>query len=248
MSFRAPMPVVIAAIALVTAGLIVLGLWQLQRSTWKQGIVAERTTQIETAPADVETLLTAGRDAVDWRPVTATGTWDQARTMVVTNRVRFGVRGEEAVTPLLLADGGPALLVDRGWFPLDQRDRVLAALAAEPDGTVVGLARALGDGGGRIIPNGTWNRLDASAMGATLPYPALPWLVIEGRLVQRYDAGDGALPVRQYLAFQNNTPHMQYALTWFGLATALIVVSFFRFAIAPRRERERARRAAHPAE
>lgn len=243
MRFRAPTPVLIVAIALVTAGLIALGLWQFQRNDWKEGLVAERDARIATAPTDVSALYDAPRDAADWRRVTASGTWDHAHTMSVTNRVRFGRRGEEVVTPLRPDGGGPALLVDRGWYPLDQRERVLAALAAEPGGTVEGLARAIGDGRGHVIPSGTWNRLDALAMGATLPYPTLPWLVIEGQRVDDYEAGAGALPIQQYLGFRNTTPHMQYALTWFGLATALIVISIVRFIVAPRRAaRDAARR------
>jgi surfeit locus 1 family protein len=237
MPFRAPMPVVVAAIALVTAGLIALGVWQLQRNDWKAQLVAERNARLEQAPADVAALADEPAAAADWRRVTATGTWDHEHTMTVTNRVRFGRRGEEVVTPLLLGGGRPALLVNRGWYPLDQRERVLAELAAEPGATVVGLARAAGDGGAHTIPSGAWNRLDAPAMADALPYPALPWLMIQGRMVESFEAGDGALPVRQYLSFRNTTPHIQYALTWFGLATALVVVACFRFVIAPRRER-----------
>lgn len=240
MRFRVPTPILVVAIVLVTAGLLALGAWQLQRHEWKQALVAERDTRIAAAPVDVTALVDQPRDAADWRRVSASGSWDHAHTMVVTNRVRFGLRGEEVVTPLRLDGGGPALLVDRGWYPLSERERVLATLAAESRGTVDGLARVAGDGGGHVIPSGAWNRLDALAMGATLPYPALSWLVIEGQRVPEYAAGAGDLPLQQYVGFRNTTPHMQYALTWFLLAGALIVIASVRFVVAPRRAARRA--------
>ena len=246
MSFRAPMFVVIALIGLATIVLVALGAWQLQRHQWKQDIVAERDARTAAAPVDVALLLDAPRAEADWRRVEVSGFWDNDRTMVVANRVRFGTLGEEAVTPLRLGGDGPAVLVDRGWFPVTERSRVLAALASESTGEVEGLARAVGNGDGHVIPNGAWNRIDALAMGASLPYATLPWVVLEGRLVAGYESDGGVLPVRQYLAFANTTPHLEYALTWFGLAIVLNVVAVFRFVIAPRRAVRRSRRAPPP--
>jgi surfeit locus 1 family protein len=241
MSFRAPMPVVIGAIALALAVLVGLGSWQVSRYFWKQGVIAERNARTTGRAVDAATLLRATPSDVDWLHVTATGAWDNAHTMLVANRVRFDVLGAEAVTPLLLAPQGPAVLVDRGWFPLEQQAAILARLNAETTATVEGMATAANLFHGRVIPSGAWSQLDPVAMAKTLPYPALPWAVLQGRLVSDFQFDNGALPLQQYRGYQNTTPHVEYAATWFGLAAALLAVSIIRFWVAPRRE-ERARR------
>jgi len=234
MRLRLPTPLLVALIAAVTAGLTALGVWQLQRNEWKRGIVEERQARTAAAPVAAASLLDATQNAVDWRRVEASGTWDHERTMVVSNRARFDTLGEEVVTPLLLGPSGPALLVSRGWYPREERERVLAELRAEREGRVEGLARARA-GGGRRTAAGSWTRLDPVAMGAQLPYPTLGWALLEGRLVREFTADGGQLPHRQYLGYRNTTPHLEYAVTWFALAAALVVIALVRFVIAPRR-------------
>ncbi len=246
MSVRPRTAAAVAAVVLVVLGLTALGTWQVYRYFWKQGVIAERTARTTAAPVDATTLLDSAPGDVEWRHVAATGTWDNAHTMLVANRVRFDTLGVEAVTPLLLAPGGPALLVDRGWMPDQQRATVLQQLAAQTTGSVAGMAVTASDFGGHLLPNGAWSHLDPVAMGKTLPYPVVGWAVLQGRLVQDFEFDNGALPLQQYIGFQNTTPHLEYAATWFGLAAALIAVSIIRLWVVPRRE-ERERRRAAPA-
>ena len=241
MSFRAPMPVLIGVISLAMLVLIGLGTWQVYRYHWKQGIVAERTARTTGPATDVSTLLTSTPAEVDYLHVVATGTWDNAHTMLVANRVRFDILGLEAVTPLLLSPQGPAVLIDRGWFPVQEQDRVLKQLNAQATASVDGMAVAADSFPGRPIPSGAWSQLDPVAMGKTLPYTVLPWAVLQGRMVKDFEFDRGVLPLQQYRGYQNTTPHVEYAATWFGLAIALAAVTIIRFWVVPRRE-ERARR------
>jgi hypothetical protein len=83
-------------------------------------------------------------------------------------------------------------------------------------------------------------------MGATLPYPVLPWYVIEGHVLT--DSGNvrppNTLLVQGFYPYVSTTPHMEYALTWFGLAIALLVIAYLRLVRAPRQERSAAKPAA----
>src|SRR5207249_3113946 len=96
-------------------------------------------------------------DDLDYRLVAAQGTWDIAHAMVLANRARFATKGEELVVPLL-APGGPAVLVDRGWYEAGQRDRVLAELGRSDTASVQGLARYVEGLGGRRTAAGTWTQ------------------------------------------------------------------------------------------
>ncbi len=231
MAFRAPPLIVVFATLLAGAMLVSLGVWQLNRNESKQELVASRAASMSAAPAGVTTLRDAPSEAIEYRRASASGVWDHDATITIASRIRFQTRGEEVVTPLLLAPGGPALLVNRGWYPLTERDRVLAELRSEQRADVVGLARYVDDSRGRELSSGSWTRINTAAIGAGLPYEVLPWHLVQGELTEGSRSAARVLPVQGYPAFANTTPHMQYAMTWFGLAIVLLGTVIGRFVI-----------------
>ena len=253
MRFRLPVPVLIVLLLLAEGVLIGLGVWQLQRNTWRNTLVAERNAHIAGAPLPAAEAQRLALTDLDYRLVSGAGTWDVARAMVLANRVRFATKGEEIVVPLLLAPGGPAVLVNRGWYAEGQRDAVLATLGAEGAANAAagteGLARYVEGLRGTRTPAGTWTQISPRDMGATLPYPVLPWYVIEGHVLS--DSGTsrppGTLLVQGFYPYTSATPHMEYALTWFGIATALAAIAYVRLVVTPRKER-RGRTAAEAVE
>ena len=239
MTFRVPTPILLGAILAVVATLVGLGIWQLQRNDWKNNLVAERNARTTEAPLTSEDALTTDPTNLDYRRITANGSWDQEHSFILGNRARLQTRGEELVTPFLLGPDGPAILVNRGWYPLAERDNVLADLASRSGEQLEGLIRT-GAGNGRETAGGTWTAIDPVAMGKTLPYAVVDWLVVEGTEKSPGSTlSDGSLPVQGYLPYSSNTPHLEYAATWLGLAIVLIVVAAVRFVIEPRRARRR---------
>jgi surfeit locus 1 family protein len=239
MTFRVPTLILLGAILAVVAALVGLGVWQLQRNDWKNTLVAERNARTAEAPLTADAARATDFDDLDYRRLATEGAWDHDRSFILGNRARLQTRGEALVTPFLLTPDGPAVLVNRGWFPIAERDAVLAGLASRSDELLEGLIR-IGAGSGNETASGVWTALDPVAMGATLPYPVVDWLVIEG--VQRQPgepSSDGTLPVQGYLPYSSNTPHMEYAATWLGLAVVLVVIAAVRFVIEPRRARRR---------
>lgn len=235
---RRSLLLVIPLVAIAFAVLVGLGVWQLQRNDWKQNLVEERTQRTAALPVLATAIYDAPADEIDYRRAVAIGQWDHAHAVILANRARFGTRGEELVTPLLLPDGR-AVLVNRGWYPEAERSAVLADLAATTEAEAVGLVRHVGAIGGRETDAGTWTRLDTAAIGATLPYEVATWYLVEGELLEDRAPPGGELPVQGFTAFSNSVPHLQYALTWFGLAAALLAVAVFRLVVAPRREAAR---------
>ena len=62
------------------------------------------------------------------------------------------------------------------------------------------------------------------------------WAVLQGEPVEDgLPAAGRVLPVQGYRPFVNTTPHLQYALTWYGIGAALLGVAVARFVVAPRR-------------
>ena len=239
MTLRLPAPVLLGLIVTVVAVLISLGVWQLQRNDWKNELVDERNARTDAAPLTLEDAANRDPESLDYHRLAGAGTWDHERSFILANRARFQTKGEELVTPFLLAPDGPAILVNRGWYPDGERDAVEAELRSRGD-ALEGLI-SIHTGDGRQTDAGTWTALDPDAMAAALPYEVLPWIVVEGERVEADATPDGELPVQRYTAFANTTPHMEYALTWLGLAAALIAVAAIRF--RPRRTVDPPRRA-----
>ncbi len=239
MTFRVPTPILLGSILGVVAILVTLGVWQLQRNDWKHNLVAERNARTIEAPLTFDGVLTTDPTDLDYRRLIASGTWDHERSFILGNRARLQTRGEQLVTPFLLTPDGPAVLVNRGWYPIAERGAVVADLASRSDEPLEGLIRT-GASNGRETASGTWTAIDPAVMGATLPYAVLDWIIIEGHEQAPGGVPPGAsLPLQGYLPYISNTPHLEYAATWLGLATVLIVVAAIRFIIEPRRARRR---------
>ena len=221
--------VLLPLIALVVVGLSGLGFWQYDRYTYKQDLEAERSARIAAPPLDAVEAAAVPLDQIDYRRIVARGTWDFSNALTIGSRFRFGQQGEEVVVPLLPDGGGDAILINRGWYPLSERESVRSRLAAEPVAAIEGLARYAADGGGRVTAAGLWTRFDPASMAASLPYAAAPWAVIEGDLVDRVPLTPPVdLPAQWYVAYDDTVAHFEYMLTWFGAAITLLVVSYLR--------------------
>lgn len=224
-------PLVLAAEAV----LVGLGLWQWQRYGAKQELQASFVARTSSAPLTVTQLDALPEPERDFQLVQLTGRWDTERLFRVSNRYRSSFQGEEAVVPLVL-DDGRAVLVNRGWYPIEERDRVLAQLRAEVRAEVHGLSRRRPDLSGGPLANGTWSRFDAPSMAATLPYPSAGWVLIEGDMVRGEELGvSRQLPVTGWVPLQSEVPHFEYAMTWWGMALVLPVFLIARVVSGRRR-------------
>ena len=113
--------VVVAIIVMVN-----LGFWQLRRLDERKEFNATVEARYDEPPVPLDDLLTPSTDPGDiddleWRPVTASGTYLPGETVVVVNRSQNGAAGRNVVVPLQLDDGN-LVLVNRGFVPLAVAD------------------------------------------------------------------------------------------------------------------------------
>ncbi|MEP9353706.1 SURF1 family protein [Xanthobacter sp. KR7-65] len=229
---RSPVRLVLVAIAAFGV-LVGLGTWQLERLAWKEALLARVEARVHGAPQDVPAPAfwpTLTREHDEYRKVRARGHFDHARETLV-----YTVRGEDAagplkgqgflvVTPLIRADG-PPILVNRGFVPSDRRDpasRAEGQVAGEVE--VTGLLRLPEEASWFVPANNPaqaiFYRMDPADIAAARGVAGAAPFVID------QDAGEapGGLPAGggTRLAFPNR--HLEYALTWYGLAAALVGV------------------------
>jgi surfeit locus 1 family protein len=222
---------VVAALALIVfAVLVALGLWQVQRLQWKEALIATIEQRIGSPPRplpEIEERFFEEGD-VEYFPVTATGEFLHGgeRHFFATWQ---GQSGFYVYTPLRL-DDGQSVFVNRGFVPFDRKGP-----ATRPQGqvdgevTVTGLARnPVVAKPSFIIPENQpdknlfyWKDIEAMAASADLPegMQLVPFFI---------DADDaanpGGLPIGGVTMVSLPNNHLQYVITWFGLAAALAAV------------------------
>jgi surfeit locus 1 family protein len=219
--------------------LVSLGLWQLQRLQWKEALIARVTSRMDAAPVSAPGPASwSGLDLADleYQPVTVSGRFQNDKEVDVVYaltepRGPVGGIGYMIMTPFL-TDHGWLVYVNRGFVPKDRKSadtRKEGLIDGET--TVTGLIRQPAprswympnDG----VSNNEWMSRDPAAYARAYGNPlakVAPYLIDA-----KYDPNlPGGLPQsgETIVSFPNN--HFQYALTWFGLAAALVgVFGFF---------------------
>ena len=213
------------------AVLVGLGTWQVQRLAWKEALLATIDERIHADPLPLDEVASRYPE-IEYVPVTATGRFDHAAERHVFTTWE-GESGYDVFTPLLLGENR-AVLVNRGFVPFDRKDP-----ATRADGqvggevTVTGLARrGLAEKPSWVVPDNDpaknvfyWKDVRAmrETSGLDPAIDVLPFVV---------DAGDaanpGGLPVGGTTLIDLPNNHLQYAVTWYGLALALCGVFGYR--------------------
>jgi len=226
-------------VAVLGIAFVNLGEWQLDRLAQRRERNAT-TIANEQKPIQpyAQVFTHPITDADQWQRVEARGTFDPDHQFVVRYRSNGGVDGYEVVTPLRTASG--AVLVDRGFIPLDRGTRIPSVAPAPPAGevTVVGHVRRNEKGRrAAITPVANQMRLISSnAIAATLPYEIGSGYI--GLLSVQPEQQGGFQPIQ--LPELSEGPHFWYAVQWFmftAVAVAGIVV-FIRGDLRARREED----------
>jgi cytochrome oxidase assembly protein ShyY1 len=220
-----------------------LGEWQLDRLAQRKERNATTIINEQKPVQPYEQIFTRPiTDADQWQRVEARGTFDAQHQFVVRYRSNGDADGYEVVTPLRTATG--AVLVDRGFIPLERGTQIPSVAPAPPTGEVTVVGHVRRDEKGRraaTTPVGSQMRLiNSQAIAATLPYPIATGYI--GLLTIQPEQQGGFQPIK--LPELSEGPHFWYALQWFmftAVAAAGIVVFIRGDLRARREEREDAR-------
>jgi surfeit locus 1 family protein len=217
--------------SLVALGIMIsLGIWQLERKAWKEGLLAQIDARAHGAP-------TAALPEAEWATWSAAG--DEFRRIQLSGTFRHdleiqlhglahvrgsAVQGYYVFTPLAL-ESGAAIIVNRGFVPTELRDpKTRAEGQVTGPASVTGLVRAP-EPHGWFLPandpgrNEWFVRSIADMAGAHGLARVAPFYVDADA-----SPNPGGWPRGGHTRLTLKNDHLGYALTWFGLAATLVGV------------------------
>ena len=209
--------------------LIGLGIWQLDRKTWKENLIATVTTRIARAPEDLPPRANWPRlvqEGNEYTRVTFPAEFlegQEALVYTAGSPFRPDVKGPGywVFAPAQLA-GGSIVVVNRGFVPLDRKDPATRAAANATAPSTSSASCAGRSTRGLFTPaddpkTNVWYLRDPKAMAAEKKWATVAPFYID----QEAPVPPGGVPLPGKLSVELPDNHLQYAITWFGLALAL---------------------------
>lgn len=204
-----------------------LGVWQVERGLGK--LEQRREFADETGFAK----WSEGMPVRSFQKLEASGRFDKEHQVLLENIIIEDRIGYYVLTPLVLADDEPVLLVNRGWIERTSGD-------FDPAGIDVQASRVTVHGRAGSLPRAGYRMGDAFTPGAAWPqtavYPTLGEVSkVLGRDVQPFvlllDPEDPHGYFRYWVpAEMGPGRHFAYALQWFamGVVLALLLIRNYR--------------------
>jgi surfeit locus 1 family protein len=212
--------------------LIGLGTWQIQRKAWKEALIASLTAQLAAPPValapakDWAALDPAGED---YHRVKFGAQFDYAHEALVF-AAAAGFRpdvsgpGYWVFTPARLGDGS-VVMVNRGFVPDGHQDEKARAAGNLPGTVDIVGAMRWPDTRHWFTPkddpaHNLWFSRDPQGIASAKGLGAVAPFYVE----QEAPVPPGGLPQPGRLIVSLPDNHLQYALTWYGLAIVLLIM------------------------
>jgi surfeit locus 1 family protein len=223
--------------ALLTfAVLIALGTWQIERKAWKEGLIALLTERLAAPswalpPAADWAKLERTRD--EYRRVRFAATFDNDREALVfaaasAFRPDVALPGYWVFTPARRADGS-VVVVNRGFVPDARRDPKSRPEAQISQPVEITGALRWPDERHWFTPadepaHNLWFARDPAAIAAAKGLDPRTVALAPFYVEQEAPIRPGGLPQPGKLVVALPDNHLQYAVTWYGLAAVLVAV------------------------
>lgn len=204
--------------------------WQRERYDGRNdaNAIVERTISQPVAPlGSVLAEPPVSGTTVQWRQVTATGTYLVDSQALVRKKPMQGKVGFWVVTPLMLdqamADGSNVVLVNRGWVPPATNPNAPIEVPKAPSGQVTITGRLQNMQPAEQLPDDLPANQILSVNPAELTLPAgttVAGLYMNLQASNPPQTGDITVMPEPEI---DSGPHLSYALQWIAFAIVLIV-------------------------
>jgi len=219
-------PVIASLIVIIGLSILLsLGQWQLTRAEEKEAIINQINERQTMQPINLIQL--DKQTAKNYFHLRFKGEYDNKHYLLLDNRILKGRPGFEVIQPI--QDGSRTILVNRGWIPLPRDRRQLPAIPLiEGIQAITGIVYEPTEA--IVLKEDQLNAQQWPILIQSLDMDKLtslykqvnkhiePWVL-------RQDADNEVFYQREW-QYHNMPPerHISYAVTWFGLAFALIII------------------------
>lgn len=225
-----------------------LGVWQLKRLEWKNGLLANLDKKISDEPIDILDIKSLENlDELEYRRIKARGRFDQdqnhqlilkPRQLVVNNEAINRGRtahqsniGVNIVTPFQVDGTNLRILVNRGWLATKGKDSIQNSAQygmGDKDEIIdlVGVLRRSDNRPRYGLKNNEsqneWQIRDVEAMSKVLRTAPI-FLDVDEKL----SIGNGPIGGQSQLNIRNE--HLNYAITWFSLSVFSYIMWYSKY-------------------
>jgi surfeit locus 1 family protein len=201
-----------------------LGVWQMERREWKRDILDLIAVNQAAAPMPLDELLKGDPLRREYGRVTVSGSFLHDKEFHLAARSLKNDVGVQVVTPVR-TDDGKIMLFDRGWVPSTKKEP-----AKRAEGQVAGKVELTGIvrrsqvqrqfAPDNVPDKNVWFHVDVPLMrrmAGGAPDPVLDTFFLEADATPN----PGGVPIGGQTRLDIPNDHLQYALTWFGIALAM---------------------------
>ena len=234
---------IVVAISVVLAALLALGTWQVQRLYWKEALIERVNTRLAQAPVPVGEAMAEPDPLVrEYAPVLLSGEYLKSEPVYEFTTFK-ATSGWHVFAPFQLStadtiEGRDMILVNRGFIPYEMRgSKDLVSNLPEGNQELSGLLRMpLAEKPGLFVNENDpaqriffWRDIAAMANAMGLDKSRLAGFYVDSGIPGQSSASRYPVPGTTLVSFSNN--HLQYVVTWYGLALALLGVGgYFLYA------------------
>jgi len=204
--------------------LLALGFWQLDRLAWKTALIDtfhERASATPIMPPEQAAPL-AG---LEFHNLRLSGYFLHDREVYLTGKTYEGNAGFHVVTPFK-SDSGALLLVNRGWVSEAYREPEKRPFSVTDSHVDIRAILRLPQKKGYFVPE---NEAERGFWFTLRPDEIAAHLGLSGAITSYYadQIREGevlTLPIAATMNIDVRNTHLNYALTWFGIALSLVGV------------------------
>jgi surfeit locus 1 family protein len=185
-----------------------LGIWQLNRLTWKENLIKIHNETLAIKPTSIEEI----KSAAEFTKFTLNGNYELEKTIKVHRAKTLNdkpTRGFLLFTLFNIKNGGK-VVVNRGWVPKD-----FQSIYTGSQDTEINVMKRNGEKDSIMTSTGKIEEL------IMIDLNLIKQNIGGECLVEVYGSND-KFPLSREHEFKND--HFQYAMTWFGLSFATLAM------------------------
>ena len=202
-----------------------LGFWQLDRADEKRAIQLQQQAMMKKGNLNINNVVSQ-HEIFEYQKAEVTGKFEKQRLMFLDNKPYKGVHGYHVITPFKIKDTNEYILVNRGWVAMRaHRENLPAVDTSDKQQTIKGMIKfpssqfKLGE---TINENSQWPRriqwLELESIARQLNVKLWPYILLQ-------EADTNSKLIRDWkIVVSPPEKNISYAVQWFSLALALIII------------------------